>query len=421
MAFDPRTLIPLAGLALNRNTGSGGAFMRGWMRAQQELEERRRQSALDQRQTRMDDVALGREQRIEDYQQQQLMLQADAAERARAAAEEQANRNFLTSIGALVNDESLTDPAEYERRKALIYNTAPKSIERGFLDQTLRIEPSVFQQRAAKRKLAEIARAYSPQQLAMLETDDSTGSAPVFEVGGEQLTIGQLRERAGVGALVGGRSMSLRPPEKPDTPNTPEEQFYQRYAKEKGYASWADVPTTEQATARKTWMQADDRPPDPVIAELRELRLEQQRRAAQASAALPPTVQRRVDMKTRAFDSQPVVKKIQTMAEAVAFAENLNVNTANPADDQALIYAYAKAMDPDSVVREGEYATVQKYAQSWAERFGFDVARMFSNTTFLTPQARANMKATIRTKFASAKPQYENIRRQYVKQINQIT
>ena len=33
-------------------------------------------------------------------------------------------------------------------------------------------------------------------------------------------------------------------------------------------------------------------------------------------------------------------------------------------DDQALIYTFAKVMDPNSVVRESEYQTVQDYSQS---------------------------------------------------------
>ena len=47
---------------------------------------------------------------------------------------------------------------------------------------------------------------------------------------------------------------------KPDVPNTSEEQFYQRYAIEHGARTFAELPTAEQAKARKQWMQADDRP-----------------------------------------------------------------------------------------------------------------------------------------------------------------
>lgn len=137
--------------------------------------------------------------------------------------------------------------------------------------------------------------------------------------------------------------------------------------------------------------------------------------------AHPPAIQRRVDAIVKGFDSQPIVKRTQTMAEAVSFAQGLDANTKNPADDQALIYAFAKAMDPDSVVREGEYATVQKYAQSWAESFGFNAARVFSNTAFLTPQARENMKRTIAAKFKAAQSQYDNVRKEYGRKIERIT
>lgn len=139
------------------------------------------------------------------------------------------------------------------------------------------------------------------------------------------------------------------------------------------------------------------------------------------SGDLSPTVQRLVQTQAKGFEANPIVKKTQTMAEAVEFADGLDIDTKNPADDQALIYAFAKAMDPDSVVREGEYNTVQKYGQSWAERFGFDVKRMFSNTSFLTREARKNMKDTIRGKYAAGRKQYDNVRKEYGRKIERIT
>jgi hypothetical protein len=141
----------------------------------------------------------------------------------------------------------------------------------------------------------------------------------------------------------------------------------------------------------------------------------------EAPQGLPTNQQRRVDALAKGFDTQPMVRNAQVMAEAVSFAQSLNPTTNNPADDQALIYAFAKAMDPNSVVREGEYATVQKYAQSWAQTFGFNATRLFSNTAFLTPQARANMKATILAKFKAGQGQYNNLRRSYAERINRIT
>jgi len=135
----------------------------------------------------------------------------------------------------------------------------------------------------------------------------------------------------------------------------------------------------------------------------------------------PTRVSPRVRELADKFSADPVVKRTQVIAEGANFALGLDNNTTNPADDIGLLYSFAKTMDPDSVVREGEYATVQKYAQSWAEKFGFDVQRIFSNTAFLTPQARANMKSTIQQKFGASRKMYENVRQQYGKQIGQVT
>lgn len=56
--------------------------------------------------------------------------------------------------------------------------------------------------------------------------------------------------------------------------------------------------------------------------------------------------------------------------EGYLLTKSLDNKTTNPTDDQALIYSLAKTLDPGSVVREGEYATVQKYAQSWVDAYG---------------------------------------------------
>lgn len=222
------------------------------------------------------------------------------------------------------------------------------------------------------------------------------------------------------------------------------EGFLQRFARERGKTPDA-LTATEEVEARKAWGTADNRPSAPPAlgsfedyvtrkfgANPTAAQIEQARKAYGQADDRPPTVittggglspriQSLVDGKSRGFESNRVVLRTQLAAEAVEFADSLNPNTTNPADDQALIYAFAKAMDPDSVVREGEYATVQKYAQSWREQFGFDIQRLFSNTPFLTPQARANMKATIRQKYAASRKQYDNIRRSYADQINRIT
>jgi hypothetical protein len=169
---------------------------------------------------------------------------------------------------------------------------------------------------------------------------------------------------------------------------------------------------------------AKSQPVNPELAAINEqiarLRLEAAQSAKQTTG-LAPRIQTQVSAKQRGWESQAIVKRTQTMAEAVNFVNGLSPTTSNPADDQALIYAFAKVMDPESVVREGEYATVQKYAQSWADTFGFDVTRVFSNSPFLTAQARKQLKDTITSRFTAAKGQYENLRRSYATQINRLT
>ena len=108
------------------------------------------------------------------------------------------------------------------------------------------------------------------------------------------------------------------------------------------------------------------------------------------------------------------------MQEANTFIKSMDPNTTNPADDQGIIYAFAKSMDPNSVVREGEYATVQKYAQSWASTFGFNAQRVADGVEFLTPAARENMRSTVQKKFDASKKSYDKIYGEYVRRINEI-
>ena len=179
-----------------------------------------------------------------------------------------------------------------------------------------------------------------------------------------------------------------------------------RAAGNEALASIYELEYQRLLKVKKELGQADDRP----------------RVTVQTSGNLPPATTRRANQLADKFQAHPTVKRANTMSEAVSFVNGLDVNTKNPADDQALIYAFAKAMDPESVVREGEYATVQKYAQSWLEKFGFDARRVLSsNVPILTPQARQNLKTTITARFGSTKAQYDAIRRQFATQINRTT
>lgn len=118
------------------------------------------------------------------------------------------------------------------------------------------------------------------------------------------------------------------------------------------------------------------------------------------------------------FRNEDTVKRYNVISEGMANGKSLINSPSNSANDIAFIYAFAKAMDPDSVVREGEYATVQKYAQSWAEAFGFKAARIFSNIQFLTKEAKTNMLGAMQNKYNSISPSYQNVYKEYSRRID---
>lgn len=120
------------------------------------------------------------------------------------------------------------------------------------------------------------------------------------------------------------------------------------------------------------------------------------------------------------FQNSPIVQNYNTIGEGYQFANSLANDTTNPADDQALIYALAKALDPGSVVREGEYATAQKYAQSMTQSYGKSVTQAISGTGFLSQDARRNIKATIESRFKAAESSYKNLYSETERRVNLV-
>lgn len=133
----------------------------------------------------------------------------------------------------------------------------------------------------------------------------------------------------------------------------------------------------------------------------------------------PYQTQQTINQITSQFDNEPVVRNYNVVAEGYNFAQTL-ANKTNPtsADDQGLIYAFAKAMDPNSAVREGEYTTVQKYAQSFIQTGWANAQRLTQNVAFLTPEARQNMVATINSRYQASYQNYQNIQNEYQRRID---
>lgn len=105
------------------------------------------------------------------------------------------------------------------------------------------------------------------------------------------------------------------------------------------------------------------------------------------------------------YASLPEVKQYRIASQMASAA----LNTAdNPQGDISLVYSFAKAMDPDSVVRDQEANMVtnsqpwfQSMVQNAKKQFGMDGAGNF------TPQARARIRQEILRAVASRKPLYD--------------
>lgn len=119
------------------------------------------------------------------------------------------------------------------------------------------------------------------------------------------------------------------------------------------------------------------------------------------------------------LDTDMISKTFQKGQEAFDFAQNV-AKWVGATDNQWLIYAFAKAMDPDSVVREWEYSTVQKYSQTWGDKLGMDINRVLNGEEFISEDAKKNIVNTIKTKYNSQKNNYENLRKNKIKIINDI-
>lgn len=141
---------------------------------------------------------------------------------------------------------------------------------------------------------------------------------------------------------------------------------------------------------------------------------------ATTNGLTPSNISTTVNQIAASFDNEPVVRNYNVVAEGYNFAKSLIAkDKPTSADNIGLVYAFAKAMDPNSVVREGEYATVQKYAQSWAQAYGFKAERILANTEFLTKAAQENLVNTIKSKYDASKTNYDNVYKEYQRRVEQ--
>ena len=140
--------------------------------------------------------------------------------------------------------------------------------------------------------------------------------------------------------------------------------------------------------------------------------------AARDGSGIPLQTLSKVQTVSGQFDGEQVVKDYNTISQQVEAVRNAGVT---PTDDIQRIYSFAKVMDPNSVVREGEYKTVQDYSTAVLQRFGLNANRVFNNDGFLTDEARKFLLNTLNKRLAVTEKSYKNIADEYGRRINKIT
>lgn len=122
--------------------------------------------------------------------------------------------------------------------------------------------------------------------------------------------------------------------------------------------------------------------------------------------SLPVSIQNRVISIATGLDSNATIKKYNTLVDGINLVNGISPKSKNPAEHQQIIYAFAKSLDPESVVRESEYATISQYAQSFVDKFGKQITQAANGTGFLSEDAIRNIQASMNKSYTAVQPSY---------------
>ncbi len=87
--------------------------------------------------------------------------------------------------------------------------------------------------------------------------------------------------------------------------------------------------------------------------------------------------------------------------------QRLKDGSATPQDKQQLINDFAKILDPDSVVREGEYALAGKYSQSKIDAWKQEVKNFFTTGGPLSDDAAKMLAEGVDRRFSAIMTEYD--------------
>ena len=140
--------------------------------------------------------------------------------------------------------------------------------------------------------------------------------------------------------------------------------------------------------------------------------------AAGASGLTPGQINSTVNSIAGAFDNEQIVKDYNQATSQYNLMSSLGTQGKNPGDDIAFVYAFAKLMDPNSVVREGEYETIKRFAQSFLDAKTLEAIRLAKNVNFLSADAKQKLLTTAAAKLKVLESQYNQISSEYQRQVD---
>lgn len=179
-------------------------------------------------------------------------------------------------------------------------------------------------------------------------------------------------------------------------PNTPTLGSFEEYV---------TLPPDQQKLReqqRKSFLQADDRP------------------ISVNTGAADSRTNTRIDRIVSSFNSHPIVKEYNETQAQQGIISSITAGQWSGPGDMAVIFAFMKALDPNSVVRETEYANASQSGNifmGWAARFNGAIS---PNGGFLSDQVRKDFLKTINARMAVKTQQYKNLRGQLAERIDRI-
>jgi hypothetical protein len=192
--------------------------------------------------------------------------------------------------------------------------------------------------------------------------NDFIANDPVVDFQGQQVPFSRVAQLAGLG-LTGADGKVIPQSTKANEPVDAFERFWQKTylpdAEErlgKPVAQWTKAELKrETLQAKKELNQADDRPTDSTLIEIRNLQADLLRR--QQNAGMTPAQFNQAQSLANDYNGNQQTKDYQTRYSAYGTILATQKSGPSAAGDLSLVFAYMKMLDPGSTVREGEQAS----------------------------------------------------------------